>query len=303
MRLSAIICSHNPRIDYLRRVLEALKAQTLPIADWELLVIDNASSEALASQIDLSWHSDARCLREEELGLTPARLRGIKEARAELLVFVDDDNVLSEDYFEQALRVSREWPTLGAWGGQLLPEFEREPAAPLIPYLPLVGVGIFEGERWSNLRETAATPCGAGMCIRRRVALAYAEAARGDQSRLGLDRRGSDLASAGDTDMAFTACDLGYGTGQFSFLRLQHLIPARRLELPYLLRLRESMTLSQTILLAGRQSELVPPTYARRLSDWIRAWTKSRIDRAFRLASQRGRARAFRKLHLRSRWF
>jgi glycosyltransferase involved in cell wall biosynthesis len=96
--VSVIVCTHNPRQEYLTRVLAALRVQTLPTAGWELLVIDNASKEPVAGRFDLSWHPHGRHVREDELGLTPARLRWIAEARAELLVFVDDDNVLDPDY-------------------------------------------------------------------------------------------------------------------------------------------------------------------------------------------------------------
>ena len=47
MKISAIICTHNPRPHYLRRVLEALERQTLAKAEWELLLIDNASTKPL----------------------------------------------------------------------------------------------------------------------------------------------------------------------------------------------------------------------------------------------------------------
>src|SRR5207247_815678 len=101
MQTSVIICTHNPRSEYLRRAFEALKTQTLPLLDWELLVIDNASREKLSDTWDLSWHPNARHFRENELGLTPAHLRGIKEARGNTLVFVDDDNLLAPNFLEQ----------------------------------------------------------------------------------------------------------------------------------------------------------------------------------------------------------
>jgi len=47
MQLSAIICCHSRRIDYLARVLQARKAQTLPKDQGELLLRDNASKENL----------------------------------------------------------------------------------------------------------------------------------------------------------------------------------------------------------------------------------------------------------------
>src|SRR5580692_10629321 len=112
--VSVIICSHNPREDYLRRVLDALKAQTLPAKDWELLLVDNASKEPLAGRFDLSWHPNARHVREEKTGLTHARLHGIAEAKGNLLVFVDDDNVLRADYLEASLKIAADYPKLGA---------------------------------------------------------------------------------------------------------------------------------------------------------------------------------------------
>src|SRR6202034_2788555 len=96
--VSVIICSLNPRPEYLRRVLESLRAQTLPPDRWELVLVDNASREPLAGRWDLSWHPHGRHAREEELGLTPARLKGIAECRGEIVVFADDDNILAADF-------------------------------------------------------------------------------------------------------------------------------------------------------------------------------------------------------------
>src|SRR5262245_10819771 len=90
---SVITCARNSRRDYFQRMLDGLASQTLPVAQWEYLLIDNASATPLAEQFDLSWHPRIRTLTESKLGLTPARLHGIREARGELLVFVDDDNV------------------------------------------------------------------------------------------------------------------------------------------------------------------------------------------------------------------
>ncbi len=60
LELSVIICAHNPRPHYLGRVLEALRSQTLPKQQWELLLIDNSSSTPLRAQWDISWHPNGR---------------------------------------------------------------------------------------------------------------------------------------------------------------------------------------------------------------------------------------------------
>ncbi len=173
--VSVIICCHNPRPDYLQRTLEALRNQTLPQSQWELLLVDNASNVQLASTWDLTWHPNARHLLEGTPGLTSARECGIREANAELLVFVDDDNVLDPGYLAEATRIAREWPLLGVWGsGSLLPEFEREPSEHLKPYLKTLALRNVTEPRWSNVFSCAdASPCGAGLCLRPDVAHAY----------------------------------------------------------------------------------------------------------------------------------
>jgi len=59
-----------------------------------------------------------------------------------------------------------------------------------------------------------------------------------------LDRVGTSLLSAGDLDLAATACDIGLGNGLFTSLKLTHLVPRERLEENYLLRLTEAQALS-----------------------------------------------------------
>ena len=140
MRVSTIICANNPRPDHLRRVVDALKAQILPREKWELLLVDNASTEPLAGQVDLSWHALARHVRMEELGLTSARLCGIGAATADLLVFIDDDNVLEPSYLEVAIEVADKYPFLGAWGGSIEPEFEVTSPSWIYDYLYLLAV-------------------------------------------------------------------------------------------------------------------------------------------------------------------
>ena len=251
--LSVIICTHNPRADYFGRTLAALRAQTLPTAEWELLVVDNLSNEPLAGRLDLGWHPGARLVREEKLGLTPARLRGIREAAGEVLVFVDDDNVLDPDYLATALRIARERPFLGSWSGQCLPSFEQAPAPWTERYWGTLCIRRFETEVWSNLPRLAATmPAGAGLCARRAVAQRYLELHDAGERRFQLDRTGGSLISGGDNDLAACACDLGLGMGLMPDLRLQHLIPPQRLTADYLERLVEGIEFSSVVLDANR---------------------------------------------------
>src|SRR5262249_6140793 len=127
MKISVITCAHNSRRDYLLRVWEALRRQTFDLGEWEYLIVDNKSEPPIELGKWLNWHPARRLLRELQVGLTPARLLGIKEASGNVLIFVDDDNVLDPDFLDVAWRMAKEKPFLGAWSGQCRPEFEEPP--------------------------------------------------------------------------------------------------------------------------------------------------------------------------------
>jgi glycosyltransferase involved in cell wall biosynthesis len=289
--LSVVVCTRNPRAAYLERVLAALRAQTLAADRWELVVIDNASEPPLASRLDLSGFGAARLIREETLGLTPARLRGIEAAAGSLLVFVDDDNVLAPDYLEVALQVAADKPFLGAWSGQCAPEFDAPPPPWLRRYWGNLALRQVERDIWSNLpREPETAPCGAGLCIRRDAAQRYLALNRGGR-RFQLDRAGDSLLSGGDQDLAACACDVGYGVGVIAALRLTHLIPAGRLTLDYQARLAEGIQFSSVILDFLRGGEV--GRHRVRWTHVLRAWlTPGAPHRRIQLACLTGRRRA-----------
>jgi glycosyltransferase involved in cell wall biosynthesis len=294
--ITVIICTHNPRQDYLARVLAALKAQSLPRVQWELLLIDNHSEQALEAVYDLSWHTSARHVREEELGLTPARLRGIQEAAGELLIFVDDDNVLAPSFLERAARIRSEFPQLGAFGaGKITAEFETTPDSELTPYLKMLTIRDEPKAAWSNfVSYNSSSPWGAGLCLLRRVGLAYMETLAADTVRRSLGRRGKILLSCEDLDLSLFACKLGFGTGVFPELALLHLIPSRRLKRQYLVELAGGNVISHVILarLWGYENAL----RENRVLSWLRHLKRrlilQGIDREIYLAERQARKNA-----------
>lgn len=246
--ISVIICAHNPQADYFDRVLEALRAQAFSRDRWELLLVDNASAQPLDEVWDLSWHPGARHIREDQLGLALARLRGITEAKGKLLIFVDDDNVLTPSYLAKALRIGHEWPLLGVWGGSIIPEFEIEPPDHLRKYLRAISMVKVKSPRWSNVATCPGVElCGAGMCLRANVGSAYRRLYETSEIRL-TDRSGKNLTSGGDTEICYVSCSLGLGIGMFPSLELTHLIPRQRLTDDYLIRLSEGIQMSGHVL-------------------------------------------------------
>jgi hypothetical protein len=301
VNVSVIICTHNARPDYFARCLGALRAQTLAAEQWELLIVDNRSDRPVQTTVDVSWHPNAHVLCEPTLGLTPARLCGIRESRGDLLVFVDDDNVLALDYLDKTLRIADEHPFLGSWSGQCLPKFDAPPPEWTRRYWGALCIREFQKDVWSNVPLLPDTmPCGAGLCVRRNVGLYYVDLYdRGARSVL-LDRVGTSLVSGGDNDLAACACDLNLGIGLFAALKLTHLIPRGRLTEAYLCRLVEGIEYSGIILSAERG--VAPPVrgVVGRLADRLRIWRQRGPHRQIQRAAFRGRAAAIRWLAAKS---
>jgi glycosyltransferase involved in cell wall biosynthesis len=289
---SVVICTHNPRSDYLGRALVALRNQTLPFQHWELLLIDNASTQPLASTWDLSWHPNARCVLEEELGLAHARLRAIKESCGELIVFVDDDNVLAADYLECAVQIATARPYIGAFGGSVKGEFETTPEPWASPYLHWLSIREIHRDSWSNLMIgwNDSSPYGAGLCVRRSVAQDYLQKALGDSKRRALGRVGTGTGSAEDTDLAYCAIDLGMGIGSFHRLKLTHLIAKKRLTVDYIARLNAGIQASSQVLKSLRPSTSAPsrPSRLAGILFWAKLATSSRNHRKIALATRAG---------------
>ncbi|HTJ78565.1 MAG TPA: glycosyltransferase [Rariglobus sp.] len=246
MRLSVIIPTRNPHPHRFARTLAGLAAQTLNSSEWELLIVDNGSDPALQLPIDSPCRDNLRIVHEPVAGLTPARLRGIRESGGEVLVFVDDDNVLAAGFLAAVLERFSTSPNLAVAGGPVRPEFEIQPPTWVHEFrdllalhdhgdVPLVTAG------GAGLPWPAFSPVGAGLCIRRSHAIAYADSLALQPERRSLDRRGGELTSGGDNDMVFTAFHAGGDVGYFPELALVHLIPAGRINAGYLARLNQGI--------------------------------------------------------------
>src|SRR5262245_54525978 len=118
--LSVVICTYN-RAERLRETLESLRKIRTPAGiAWELLLIDNNSSDdtkavALGFARHFGWA--LRYIFEEKAGLCHARNRGVKEARGEIIAFTDDDCIADHNWIKAIWEEFANDPELAVLGG------------------------------------------------------------------------------------------------------------------------------------------------------------------------------------------
>jgi glucosyl-dolichyl phosphate glucuronosyltransferase len=129
MNITVLLCTYN-RCRSLPNALNSIAASTLPQSvKWEVLVVDNNSSDQTREVVEgycSRYPGRFRYLFEREPGLSNARNAGIREAKGDIIVFMDDD-VTAEPTWVQNLTANlhnREWA--GA-GGRVIPEWNCTP--------------------------------------------------------------------------------------------------------------------------------------------------------------------------------
>ena len=235
-RLTAILCSYNPRQDLLNWAMQSIAQQTLDRSAFEVILVDNNSTPEIGHHdFPSAQDLDVKIIREPRQGLVFARIAGIKESRAELIVFVDDDNYLAPDYFSKALEIAEREAEIGIFGGISHASLEIEVGRLKQKLLPNLGIRDYGSEPITSYEQHWGEwePIGAGMVTRREVAEAFVtfvdqEAIAGD-----LGRKGKDLMSCEDSLFARIANHEGYANSYQPELSLHHFMKKERLSFPY----------------------------------------------------------------------
>ena len=119
--VSVVISTHN-RATTLGKTLECLETQTVPPDSFEVVVIDDGSTDhtldflanyQMDSSLQLQWYS------QQERGAPGARNAGVSHARGDLIAFTDDDCLPASDWLEKGLPYFSSWKVVGVEGAIL----------------------------------------------------------------------------------------------------------------------------------------------------------------------------------------
>ena len=117
LRISVVVCTHN-RADKLASCLEHLADQSLDSSSYEVVVVDDCSTDAT---LECANRHGTRAIRtERNVGPAAARNQGVTASTAAIVAFTDDDCVPDRDWLLALLDAFRE-PEVLAVGGKIVP--------------------------------------------------------------------------------------------------------------------------------------------------------------------------------------
>lgn len=105
----SVVTPTKNRVRLLRETIDSVRAQTFP--DWEHLIVDDGSDDGTAEMVEALAAADPRIryIRRvgEKAGANVCRNIGIREARADLLVFLDSDDLLQAGCLQGRVQTMR----------------------------------------------------------------------------------------------------------------------------------------------------------------------------------------------------
>lgn len=234
---SVVICTYNPNGDLLQRVLDSVLGQDFPKDDYELILVDNRSASPVCDMEAVRSRS-ARlvCITEQQQGLAFARIAGVRLAKAGVVVFVDDDNILEPGYLGALKQLLEKHSEVAVWGPGHI-EVEYPDGAPL--WIRMHCAPLFQQKSKVYTQYGCVVgwpdyyPAGSGMVVKQEVLQEYIRQFQAG-TLTATGRKGQSLASAEDSQIVWLAVKAGLAAGTSPSLQLKHVIPAKRLNRKYL---------------------------------------------------------------------
>ncbi|MGF1568062.1 MAG: glycosyltransferase [Nodosilinea sp.] len=168
--ISAVICTFN-RSTYVGKAVQSLLEQTLDHSQYEIIVVDNNSTDDTKAAIDqqFSQVNNLKYVFEKKVGLSQARNTGLAQAAGQYIAYLDDDAIAAPTWLERIVNCFQNiQPVPGSVGGKIEPIWE----SPRPEWLPDQFLGYLTIVDWSDAPFWVEKPkyiAGANMAFLRSV--------------------------------------------------------------------------------------------------------------------------------------
>ena len=228
--LSVVVCTYG-RDGSLSATVQSLAHQTIPVQDYEVLIVDNTPGESgvpvavseLRRAFFAQYPDHLRFVNCPIQGLSHARNAGLSEARGEIVCFIDDDAVACTDWLEQIVAAYEGRPQTAVVGGHIRlqppeprPQVLRDGLESYWSQFITPYAGYTEVDDWSEF------PWGANWSARRKPLLEIGG------FRTAYGRKGSDYGGGEELVAAAQLHSLGYKIAVNPQARVLHVVDRAR---------------------------------------------------------------------------
>ena len=231
MKITAISCTYN-RCQSLEKALDSVAASKLPESvEWEVLVVDNNSRDQTRPVVEdfcRRYPGRFRYLFEPEQGKSHALNAGIREARGEVLAFMDDDVTVDPMWLQNLTAPLLRGPWVGVGGAVLpqrdfvLPKWINVDERYALPPLALFDLG-------PTRSELTEAPFGTNMAFKKTIFDQYGRFRTDLGPQPGSEIRGED------SEFVYRLLDAGERLCYEPSALVYHSIPENRLKREYFL--------------------------------------------------------------------
>lgn len=274
--ISVIVCTYN-HSETLKQTLTSLLAQTFPSEYYEIIVVDNNSTDNTAEAVAefiRSSDKQIRYVKERKQGLSYARNKGAEVARGEIIAYTDDDVIADKGWLAGLYEIYEKDKSVACVGGKIEPIWQAPKPdwlpAELESYLAILDYGPEPIELKSKY------PFGANFSVRREIF-----------SKIGgfevdLGRKGKTLLSVEEIEFCHRIEDSGGKLMYTPRALVHHIIPPERLTKKWFRQRLYWQAISQTI-----YHQIIQPKSKVYLTKDILKFSKSTLGTIARLVKAR----------------
>jgi glucosyl-dolichyl phosphate glucuronosyltransferase len=169
MNITVVLCTYN-NCELLAKALNSLAASVLPPSvEWEVLVMDNNSTDQtrqVAQEFSRQHPDHFRYLFEPHPGKSYALNSGVREARGEILAFLDDDVTVEPTWLQNLTSALHNGDWAGS-GGRIVLQWPASLPRWLVVKGPRARFPFPAFDQGPEAKELVGPPFGANMAFRK----------------------------------------------------------------------------------------------------------------------------------------